>query len=139
MSDMDLSHDCRCLFRGGKPWKDIWLQIQVSGARRLIRSQRPFTSGTIRSPYYYLLKCTGTNVLHHSFMNNKQDMKQKLSHKLIFIYFFLQVKNGQWGKTVLEINTKRTQSLPIMDIAVYDVGGSDQDFNIELGDVCFFN
>lgn len=58
---------------------------------------------------------------------------------LIVFYFYPQVKNGQWGRTVLEINTKRTKSLPVMDIGVYDVGAPDQDFKIKLGEVCFFN
>lgn len=48
-------------------------------------------------------------------------------------------KNGSWGKTVLEVNTKRTKALPIMDIGVLDIGAADQDFKIEIGEVCFFN
>ncbi|VDI14756.1 Hypothetical predicted protein [Mytilus galloprovincialis] len=66
-------------------------------------------------------------------VNGKRSIRYKVAEDSC------KVKNGQWGRTVLEINTKRTKSLPVMDIGVYDVGAPDQDFKIKLGEVCFFN
>lgn len=44
---------------------------------------------------------------------------------------------GVWGKTVIEYRTQKTSRLPFMDIAPMDVGGSDQEFGVDVGPVCF--
>ena len=43
--------------------------------------------------------------------------------------------DGRWHKTVFELSSKRTDRLPISDIAIYDIG--DKEFGIELGPICF--
>lgn len=52
-------------------------------------------------------------------------------------FFFLQHANGNWGKTVFEYRTQKTARLPIVDIAPVDIGGTDQEFGIDIGPVCF--
>ncbi|CAB1445080.1 unnamed protein product [Pleuronectes platessa] len=44
---------------------------------------------------------------------------------------------GQWGKTVIEYRSQKTSRLPIVDIAPMDIGGSDQEFGVDVGAVCF--
>lgn len=48
-------------------------------------------------------------------------------------------KDGSWHQTVLEIDTKQKNALPVMDVAAYDVGDKlvEQKFSIQLGPVCF--
>ncbi|KAK9410803.1 collagen alpha-2V chain [Crotalus adamanteus] len=45
--------------------------------------------------------------------------------------------NGNVGSTVFEYKTQNVARLPIIDIAPVDVGGTDQEFGIEIGRVCF--
>ncbi|EDO49401.1 predicted protein, partial [Nematostella vectensis] len=47
------------------------------------------------------------------------------------------VKDGKWRKTVLEVNTESTHRLPIVDIAVFDIGDRDEEFGLQIGSVCF--
>ena len=56
-----------------------------------------------------------------------------------FIFNFPQNKDGSWHQTVLEIDTKQKNALPVMDVAAYDVGDKliEQKFSIQLGPVCF--
>uniref|UniRef100_A0A8C4QFK4 Collagen type II alpha 1 chain n=1 Tax=Eptatretus burgeri TaxID=7764 RepID=A0A8C4QFK4_EPTBU len=44
---------------------------------------------------------------------------------------------GNWEKTVLEYHTKKTSYLPIVDVAIMDIGGPDQEFSLDIGPVCF--
>lgn len=53
------------------------------------------------------------------------------------MFFSSQQANGRWGKTVFEYRTQKTARLPIVDIAPVDIGGSDQEFGIDIGPVCF--
>lgn len=48
-------------------------------------------------------------------------------------------KNGQWGTTVIEVRGKDQQlkRLPILDVGLKDVAGSEQEFGIEIGNACF--
>jgi len=48
-------------------------------------------------------------------------------------------KDGLWHQTVLEIDTKQKNALPVVDVAAYDVGDKfiEQKFTIQLGPVCF--
>ncbi|CAG2174253.1 unnamed protein product [Oppiella nova] len=48
-----------------------------------------------------------------------------------------QTHSNQLDSTVIEYNTDKPQRLPILDIAVRDIGGKDQEFGLELGPVCF--
>lgn len=55
----------------------------------------------------------------------------------LFCLSFPQKSNGEWGKTVFEYRTQKLSRLPIADMALIDVGGSDQEFGIDIGPVCF--
>lgn len=48
--------------------------------------------------------------------------------------------DNKWHQTVLEFNTNRTEALPVIDIAPFDVSNTEikQEFFLELGPVCFF-
>jgi len=50
-----------------------------------------------------------------------------------------QERNGKWGETVLEVRGRepRLQRLPILDIGLLDVAGSEQEFGIQVGRACF--
>jgi collagen type II alpha len=43
-----------------------------------------------------------------------------------------------WSKTVLSYTTNKATRLPIIDIAVRDIGAADQSFWIDIGPVCFY-
>lgn len=47
--------------------------------------------------------------------------------------------NGQLGQTIIEVRGRgqRVERMPIMDVGLYDVGGEDQEFGIEIGPACF--
>ncbi|XP_065370006.1 collagen alpha-1(I) chain-like [Calliphora vicina] len=47
-------------------------------------------------------------------------------------------RSSTWEKTVIRYTTNKTQRLPIVDIAIRDVGKPYQEFSIELGPACFF-
>jgi len=46
-------------------------------------------------------------------------------------------KKSEWAKTVITYSTDRAARLPIVDVAVKDIGEKDQKFRIEIGQVCF--
>lgn len=50
-----------------------------------------------------------------------------------------QERNNQWGQAVIEIRGKdaRLNRLPIIDVGLKDVAGSDQEFGIEISRACF--
>lgn len=58
-------------------------------------------------------------------------------HNVVFLFVFLKVKDGSWGKTVFEVKTKKTNRLPIVDVGIADIGQQDQAFRVEVGRVCF--
>jgi len=47
------------------------------------------------------------------------------------------VKDNQWHSATFDVRTNRTDTLPVTDILLYDVGQQNQKFGIELGEVCF--
>lgn len=53
-------------------------------------------------------------------------------------YLVLQKRTNKWDKTVINYTTDKSQRLPIIDIAVRDVGKPNQEFRIELGPACFY-
>lgn len=55
----------------------------------------------------------------------------------VCLFFLLQKRNGNMGKTVFEYRTQNVARLPIIDIAPVDIGSTDQEFGIEIGPVCF--
>jgi len=44
---------------------------------------------------------------------------------------------GTWGQTLFEINTRRTNRLPIIDIATYVTSERSQQFEVTVGETCF--
>lgn len=56
--------------------------------------------------------------------------------KLCF-YWLLQVKDNQWHTAVYDVRTNKTDILPITDVLLFDIGHQNQQFGIELGEVCF--
>lgn len=72
------------------------------------------------------------------------DLKKKIcmpnfsfnSTEMEFIYYF-QARSNIWSKTEISYTTERANRLPIIDVAVRDVGAAGQEFAIEIGAVCF--
>jgi len=48
-----------------------------------------------------------------------------------------QHRQDTWAETKLEVSTEKVERLPIVDIAPYDVGEANQEFGLEIGEVCF--
>lgn len=48
-----------------------------------------------------------------------------------------QTHNGKWGKTIISYQTDKTIRLPIIDVALRDIGKPNQSFYIEIGNVCY--
>jgi len=49
----------------------------------------------------------------------------------------LQFKKAEWAKTVVSYSTDKPMRLPVVDVAVRDVGTEDQSFWLEIGPVCY--
>ncbi|KNC33449.1 hypothetical protein FF38_09854, partial [Lucilia cuprina] len=47
-------------------------------------------------------------------------------------------RSNSWDKSILTYTTDKSQRLPIVDIAVRDIGNANQEFRIELGAACFY-
>lgn len=47
------------------------------------------------------------------------------------------VRDNQWHQAVFNIRTTQTENLPITDVLLFDIGRENQQFGIELGEVCF--
>lgn len=47
------------------------------------------------------------------------------------------IKDGKWRKAIFEIDTPKTQRLPLHDIAIYVTGDKREEFGLEVGPVCF--
>jgi len=47
------------------------------------------------------------------------------------------VKDNQWHEAVFNIRTQKTDTLPVLDVLLFDVGQENQQFGVELGMVCF--
>ena len=44
---------------------------------------------------------------------------------------------GEWGKTVISYDTDKPVRLPIIDVALRDIGKSEQSFYVEIGAACY--
>lgn len=51
--------------------------------------------------------------------------------------FYLQMKSNSWSKTIINYSTEKPTRLPIIDIAVRDIGTAEAEFSIEIGDICY--
>ena len=45
--------------------------------------------------------------------------------------------DGEWRKSVFEVQTRDTDQLPIQDVAVMDIGEKNQKFKLQVGPICF--
>lgn len=54
------------------------------------------------------------------------------------MFLFFQKRTNAWAKTVITYTTQKTQRLPIVDIAIRDVGEANQQFRVQLGPACFY-
>lgn len=55
----------------------------------------------------------------------------------VFIFFKLQTRSKAWSKTRMSYTSDKASRLPIIDVAIRDIGSADQEFAIEVGSVCF--
>ncbi len=49
----------------------------------------------------------------------------------------LQFERPAWAETVFSVKDTKPQRLPIVDVAVRDIGNDRKKFKVELGPVCF--
>ena len=49
----------------------------------------------------------------------------------------LAESDGETPKTIFSYSTQSTRRLPLLDIGVRDIGGSNQQFGLLIGPVCF--
>lgn len=47
------------------------------------------------------------------------------------------VRDNMWHSAVFEVRTNTTDILPITDVLLFDIGRENQQFGIDLGEVCF--
>ena len=47
------------------------------------------------------------------------------------------MKDNAWHKAQYEIASDTQYILPVVDISAYDIGGTNEEFYIEVGPVCF--
>lgn len=52
------------------------------------------------------------------------------------VRFLSQTRKGQ-DRTVLVINSPRSELLPIVDVSASDFGNNNQKFGFQIGPVCF--
>lgn len=55
----------------------------------------------------------------------------------LLVFYISQKHTDEWGKTVFEYRTRKTMRLPVIDIAPFDIGASNQEFGVDVGPVCF--
>lgn len=48
-----------------------------------------------------------------------------------------KLSQDTWARTVFQFKTEKTQRLPVVDIAMVDIGADNQAFGLEIGPVCF--
>jgi len=46
-------------------------------------------------------------------------------------------KHDIWGQTVVELMSKNSEQLPILDVATHDIGEASEEFGLSVGAVCF--
>ena len=51
--------------------------------------------------------------------------------------FILQNESNTWATSVFSVKDTKPQRLPIVDVAIRDLGNSRKKFKIELGPVCY--
>ena len=51
-------------------------------------------------------------------------------------YFAFQHESTEWARTVISMRNVKPTRLPIVDVAVRDVGNQRKKFKLEIGQVC---
>lgn len=57
--------------------------------------------------------------------------------QLIRIFVNSQLHQDHWGKTIVSYETDKPVRLPILDVALRDIGKPEQSFSIEIGAACY--
>ena len=66
--------------------------------------------------------------------NRKWPSRELASYPDLCVVLSQFADDKQWRKTILEVATRKSSRLPVVDFATYDNGG---EFGVELGPVCF--
>lgn len=74
-----------------------------------------------------------------SFTNTTQFGNLVFNSFWFFAFHYFQTRSNSWAKTVIIYNTDKASRLPIIDVAIRDVGQTEQEFWIEIGSVCYQN
>lgn len=88
-------------------------------------------------------KKQGDKVIHHPvkiMMDNENEHKVSTTTRKVRMFTLedgCNVKDHQWHKSVFEMKTKKSDHLPIYDIASFDIGDKNEEFGIDIGPVCF--
>jgi len=61
------------------------------------------------------------------------------SRKLMYeiVHDECSMKNWQWKNTTISVTSNIPEQLPILDVATNDIGGLDEEFKLDVGEVCF--
>ena len=51
--------------------------------------------------------------------------------------FLFQHEKPEWAHTIIRMKDTKPARLPIVDVAVRDIGNPTQKFKLEIGQVCF--
>jgi hypothetical protein len=92
--------------------------------------------------------CSNSVAYHHARRDNNRkaitlqswndlDIKHRGKFKYDVISDECQYERTEWATTVFSVKDTKPQRLPIVDVAVKDVGNTRKKFKIELGPVCF--
>merc|ERR1711988_1413885 len=68
---------------------------------------------------------------------NDMEIKHRGKSKYKVIKDVCKFKKNSWAQSVFSIETSKPTRLPITDVKVEDFGESNQEFKLELGQVCF--
>uniref|UniRef100_A0A3B4CG06 Fibrillar collagen NC1 domain-containing protein n=1 Tax=Pygocentrus nattereri TaxID=42514 RepID=A0A3B4CG06_PYGNA len=68
--------------------------------------------------------------------SNDEEMTHAKTPFIMPLYDGCQTRKGQ-ERTVLEINSPRSELLPVIDVSASDFGSNNQKFGFQLGPVCF--
>jgi collagen type II alpha len=92
--------------------------------------------------------CSNSVAYHHARRDNNRkaitlqswndlDIKHRGKFKYDVISDECQYERTEWATTVFSVKDTKPQRLPIVDVAVKDVGNTRKKFKIELGPLCF--
>ncbi|KAA0705379.1 Collagen alpha-1(XI) chain [Triplophysa tibetana] len=99
-------------------------------------AKQTFTYTCQNSIGWYDLKSQGHQHAVRFRGSNDEEMTQAKSPFITSLYDGCQTRKGQ-ERTVLQIDSPRSELLPILDVAVSDFGNNNQKFGFHVGEVCF--